>query len=324
MSMMRAIQVPNVGLPMELVQIPIPEPKEGQILIRVEACGVCHGEAKIIEGWASSYPRIPGHEVVGVVDKLGPGASKWKVGQRVGVGWDGGHTCGHHHTTALTMDGGYSEYMVTNEDAMILIPEELSSEEAAPILCAGETVFSALRNSAARAGDVIAISGIGGLGHLAIQYAKKAGFYVVAISGSSEKEALSRELGAHQFIDSSCQDVAEKLRELGGAKVIVATAPHAKTISDLIGGLGKDAELIIAAVTDDDLGLSAMDFLKGPNTIRGTFTGKTLELESALRFSVLADVRPMIEVFPLEQAKEAYEKMMAAKTKFRAVISMAK
>ncbi|WP_233556224.1 alcohol dehydrogenase catalytic domain-containing protein [Noviherbaspirillum sedimenti] len=307
---------------MELVQVPIPDPKVDQILIRVQACGVCHGEAKIIEGWANSYPRIPGHEVVGVVEKLGDGATKWKVGQRVGIGWDGGHTCGHHQTTALTMDGGYAEYMVANEDALILIPEELSSEEAAPILCAGETVFSALRNSVARAGDVVAISGIGGLGHLAIQYAKKIGLYVVAISGNKDKEELARNLGAHQFIDSSTENVAEKLRELGGAKVIVATAPHGKTISSLIDGLGKDSELIIAAVADDDLGLTAMDFLKGPNTIRGTFTGKTKELESALRFSVLADVRPMIEVFPLEKAAEAYEKMMAAKTKFRAVIGV--
>jgi D-arabinose 1-dehydrogenase-like Zn-dependent alcohol dehydrogenase len=301
---------------MELVQIPVPEPKEGQVLIRVEACGVCHGEAKIIEGWASSYPRTPGHEVVGVVAKLGPGATKWEVGQRVGIGWDGGHD----NTTALTTDGGYAEYMVANEAATILIPEELSSEHAAPLLCAGETVFSALRNSAARAGDVVAISGIGGLGHLAIQYAKKIGFYVVAISSNRDKEALSRELGAHHFIDSSQGRVAEELRELGGAKVIIASAPHGKTIANLVGGLSTGAELILAAVSDDDLGLSAMDFLKGQNTIRGTFTGKAAELESALRFSVLTDVRPLVEVFSLEKAPEAFEKMMSAETKFRAVI----
>ncbi|UPT36774.1 alcohol dehydrogenase catalytic domain-containing protein [Pseudomonas amygdali] len=322
MSTMNAIQVPAPGEPMELVQIPVPTPEVDQVLIRVEACGVCYGESKIIEGWASSYPRIPGHEVVGVIEKLGTGAGKWKVGQRVGIGWDGGHSCGHHQTTALTMNGGYAEYMVANADALILIPDELSSEQAAPILCAGETVFSALRNSVARAGDVVAVSGIGGLGHLAIQYAKKIGLYVVAISSSKDKENLARELGAHQFIDASTEDVAAKLKELGGAKVIVATAPDGKTISGLIGGLGTDAELIIAAVSSDDLGLTAMDFLKGPNTIRGTFTGKTKELEAALRFSVLADVRPLIEVFPLERAKEAYDKMMAAKTRFRAVISM--
>lgn len=318
MSTMRAIQVPAPGQPMELVEIPRPEPGKGQVRLRVQACGVCHGEAKIIEGWANAYPRVPGHEVVGVVEKLGEGSQLWRIGQRVGIGWDGGHG----QTTALTTEGGYAEYMVANQDALILIPEELASEEAAPILCAGETVFSAIRNSSARAGDVIAISGIGGLGHLAIQYAKKVGLFVVAVSGNAGKADLAKQLGAHQFIDASREDVAEKLRALGGAKVIIATAPDGKTISSLINGLGKDGELIIAAVSDDDLGLSAMDFLKGPNVVRGTFTGKTKELSEALRFSVLADVRPMIEIFPLEKARQAYEEMMAARTKFRAVISV--
>ena len=322
MSMMKAVQVLAAGKPMELVHIPIPEPKAGQVLIRVQACGVCRGEAKIVEGWASSYPRIPGHEVVGTIEKLGQFVSKWKFGQRVGIGWDGGHCSGHHHTTALTMDGGYAEFMVANEDALVLIPADMSSAEAAPILCAGETVFSALRNSAARAGDTVAISGIGGLGHLAIQYAKKMGFRVVAISNGRDKEKLVRELGAHHYIDASKEDVGRKLMEMGGAKVILATAPNGKAINRLIPGMGKDAELIIAAVSDEDLGLSAMDFLKGPNTIRGTFTGKTEELGAALRFSVLADVRPMIEVFPLENAHEAFDKMMAAQTNFRAVITM--
>lgn len=319
MNLMKAIQVHAKGEPMKLVEIPVPQPKAGQVLIQVEACGICHGDSKVIEGWASEYPRIPGHEVVGVITQLGIGVTKWKVGQRVGIGWHGGH----NHTTALTMDGGYAEYMVVYEDGLILIPNELSSEEAAPILCAGETVFSAIRNSKARPGDIVAVSGIGGLGHLAIQYAKKAGFQTVAISRGKEKEELSRKLGAHHYIDAETEDIAKSLKDLGGAKVIIATAPNAKAINPLINGLCVGGEVIIAAVSDEPLEWSAMNFLVGTNTVKGTFTDIN-EMEAAIKFSVLADVRPMIEVFPLEQAKEAYEKMMAAKTHFRAVLSIKK
>lgn len=317
MAKMNAIQVLAKGEPMTLVEIDIPEPQEGQVLIRVEACGVCHGDAKVSEGMSSSFPRIPGHEVVGIVEKTGPSASKWKTGQRVGAGWHGGHG----HTTALTIDGGYAEYMVAYEDGLILIPDDLSSTEAAPLLCAGETVFSALRNSKARPGDLVAISGIGGLGHLAIQYAKKSGFRTVAVSRGTDKEVLSRELGAHEYIDTDNADVAAVLHNMGGAKVIIATAPVASAINPLIKGLGKDGELIIAAVSDEKLDWSAMDFLMGPNAVKGTFTDIN-EMEAAIKFSVMTDVRPMIEVFPLERAKEAFEKMMAAKTHFRAVLSM--
>ena len=319
MSMMRAIQVAAKGEPMKLVEIPVPEPNESQVLLKVEACGICHGDSKVIEGAASSYPRIPGHEVVGVIDKLGAGVTKWKVGQRVGIGWHGGHG----HTTALTTDGGYAEYMLAYEDGLILIPNEITAEEAAPLLCAGETTFSALHNSKARLGDLVAISGIGGLGHLAIQYAKKAGYEVVAISRGADKEPLAKELGAHHYIDSEKENPAETLKALGGAKVILATAPNAEVISSLMGGLGIDGELIIAAVNEEPLNWSAMDFLMGSNTVKGTFTDIN-EMEAAVRFSILTDVRPMIEVFPLEKAREAYEKMMAAKTHFRAVLSMEK
>lgn len=319
MNLMKAIQVHAKGEPMKLVEIPVPQPKAGQVLIQVEACGICHGDSKVIEGWASEYPRIPGHEVVGVITQLGIGVTKWKVGQRVGIGWHGGH----NHTTALTMDGGYAEYMVAYEDGLKLIPNELSSEEAAPILCAGETVFSAIRNSKARPGDIVAVSGIGGLGHLAIQYAKKAGFQTVAISRGKEKEELSRKLGAHHYIDAETEDIAKSLKDLGGAKVIIATAPNAKAINPLINGLCVGGEVIIVAVSDEPLEWSAMNFLVGTNTVKGTFTDIN-EMEAAIKFSVMADVRPMIEVFPLEQAKEAYEKMMAAKTHFRAVLSIKK
>lgn len=313
--MMKAVQVAAKGEPMKLVEIPIPQPEEGQVLLRVEACGICHGDSKVIEGAASSYPRIPGHEVVGIVDKLGKGATKWKVGQRVGIGWHGGHG----HTTALTTDGGYAEYMVAYEYGLILIPDEITAEEAAPLLCAGETTFSALHNSKARIGDLVAVSGIGGLGHLAVQYAKKAGYEVVAISRGADKEQLAKELGAHHYIDSDKENIAESLKALGGAQVILATAPNAEVISSLIGGLAMGGELIIAAVNDEPLNWSAMDFLMGTNTVKGTFTDIN-EMEAAVRFSILTDVRPMIEVFPLEQAREAYEKMMAAKTHFSAVL----
>lgn len=319
MAMMKAIQVLATGKPMKLVEIPVPQPGESQVLLRVEACGVCHGDAKVIEGAASSYPRIPGHEVVGVVEKLGPGCTQWTVGQRVGTGWHGGHG----KVTALTIDGGYAEYMVAYEDGLISIPDDISAQKAAPLLCAGETMFSALRNSKARPGDLVAISGVGGLGHLGIQYAKKAGYQTVAISRGSDKEKLSRQLGAHHYIDSDKEDVAKALLALGGAKVIIATAPSAKAISPLVRGLGKDGELIVAAVSDEPLDWSAMDFLMGPNAVRGTFTD-IHEMEAAVRFSVLTDVRPMIELFPLECAKEAFEKMMAAKTHFRAVLTMTK
>lgn len=313
---MKAIQVAAKGEPMKLVEIPVPTPNEEQVLIKVEACGVCHGDAKVIEGAASSYPRIPGHEVVGIVETNG---KKWAKGQRVGIGWHGGHG----HTTALTTDGGYAEYMVVYEDGLISIPDEISPEEAAPLLCAGETTFSALHNSKARIGDLIAVSGIGGLGHLAVQYAKKAGFEVAAISRGTDKEELAKKLGTHHYIDTEKENAAEVLQSLGGAKAIIATAPNPKTISALMGGLCKDGELIIAAVSEEQLNWSAMDFLMSGGSVKGTFTDIN-ELDATIKFSVLSDVRPMIEVFPLEQAYEAYQKMMAAKTHFRAVISMAK
>lgn len=313
---MKAIQVAAKGEPMKLVEIPVPTPNEEQVLIKVEACGVCHGDAKVIEGAASSYPRIPGHEVVGIVETNG---KKWAKGQRVGIGWHGGHG----HTTALTTDGGYAEYMVVYEDGLISIPDEISPEEAAPLLCAGETTFSALHNSKARIGDLIAVSGIGGLGHLAVQYAKKAGFEVAAISRGTDKEELAKKLGAHHYIDTEKENAAEALQSLGGAKAIIATAPNPKTISALMGGLCKDGELIIAAVSEEQLNWSAMDFLMSGGSVKGTFTDIN-ELDATIKFSVLSDVRPMIEVFPLEQAYEAYQKMMAAKTHFRAVISMTK
>ncbi|WP_416145675.1 zinc-binding dehydrogenase [Paenibacillus polymyxa] len=303
---------------MKLVDIPIPQPETGQILLRVEACGVCNGDSNTIKGGAPAYPRIPGHEVIGIVEALGDGSTKWSIGDRVGIGYNGGHS----HITGLTIDGGFAEYMVAFEDSLTSIPQEVTSLEAAPLMCAGETTFSAIRNSKARPGDLVAISGIGGLGHLAIQYAQKAGFRTVAISRGIDKEELARKLGAHHYIDSEKENPADALKSLGGAKVILATAPSPKVISSLVNGLGTDGELIIVAGSSEPLALSAMDFLRGQRTVRGSFTGQAKEIGDTIRFSVLTNVRPMIEVFPLEQASEAYEKMMAAKTRFRAVLSI--
>ncbi|MEN1969429.1 zinc-binding dehydrogenase [Lentibacillus sp. N15] len=322
MKRMKAIQIPSKGKKMKLVEVPVPQPGEGQVLLRVEACGVCHGDSTTITGGAPEYPRIPGHEVIGIVEELGTSLTKWKwkIGERVGTGYNGGN----NHVTGLTMDGGYAEYMVAHEDSLSSVPNELSALEAAPLMCAGETTFSALKNSRARAGDLVAVQGIGGLGHLAIQYAKKAGFRTVAISRGRAKEELVRKLGAHHYIDSEKDDPAKFLQALGGAKVILATAPNAKAISSMVNGLGSDSELIIVASSDEPLELSAMDFLKGPNTVRGSFTGKAKakDIQEAVNFSVLTDVRPMIETFPLERAEEAYDKMMAASTRFRAVLNI--
>ncbi|MFF2089370.1 zinc-binding dehydrogenase [Paenibacillus sp. NPDC058174] len=316
MKMMKAIQIPAKGVPMQLVEVPVPLPGRGQVLLRIEACGVCNGDSLTIKGAAPQYPRIPGHEVIGIVEELGAGSSLWNIGQRVGIGWHGGHD----HVTGLTIDGGYAEYMVADEDGLTSIPDELSALEAAPLMCAGETTFSALKKSKARPGDLVAVLGIGGLGHLAIQYAKKAGFHTVAISRGNDKEQLARQLGAHHYINSEIENPAKALKALGGAKVILATAPNAKAISSLLGGLGADSELIIVAGSGEQLELSAMDFLKGPHTVRGSFTGHAKEIADAIHFSVLTDVRPIFEVFPLERASEAFERVMQATARFRPVL----
>lgn len=311
---MRAVQVAHPGAPLRLVSIPVPKPGEGQVLIRVEACGVCHGDAMVVDGAASAYPRIPGHEVVGVVERCGQGACRFAPGARVGIGWHGGQD----NTTGLTMDGGYAEYMVAFEEALVALPENLAAAETAPLLCAGETVFSALRESSARLGDLIAVSGMGGLGHLAVQYARAAGYEVAAISRGRQKEELARRLGAHHYIDSSCEDVARELQKLGGAQAIVATAPAPVALEPLPGGLKTGGELIIAAVNDDPLAWSAMTFLT-PITVKGTFTSKDM-MEAAVMFSAREGVVPLIETFPLADAETAFERMMSADVRFRAVI----
>lgn len=331
---MKAIQVNSPGADFELVRKEVPEPKENEVLIKVEACGVCHGDAVTKEGHfpGIQYPRIPGHEVVGLIDKLGSDVLPWKVGQRVGVGWHGGHcfncnaclrgefgACEHSLTTGVSTDGGYAEYMVVRTEALASIPDGLDSMRAAPLLCAGRTTFGALKNSVARGGDLVAIHGLGGLGHLAVQFAAKLGFRTVVLSRGREKEQLAYKLGAHVYIDTNGANAANELKNMGGAKVILCTAPNGKAISELVGGLGRNGHMIIVAFSREMLQIPSNLLLMGGRSISGWVGGTP---DEALNFSVLSGIAPMIEVFPLEQAAEAYEKMMMATVHFRAVLKM--
>ena len=334
MTSMKAIQISSPGKDFELVHKEVPKPKENEVLIKVEACGVCHGDAIVKEGRfpGLQYPRIPGHEVVGIIDQLGSKSKYWKVGQRVGVGWLGGHcfecpdcrsgefgACEDSSTTGITTDGGYAEFMVARMEALNSVPDILDPVEAAPLLCAGRTTFGALQNSVAKGGDLVAIHGLGGLGHLGLQFAVKLGFETAVLSRGREKEALARKLGAHHFIDTNTADAAKELMNLGGAKVILCTAPNGKAISELVSGLGRNGQMIIVTYVNEMMQISPGNLMRSGRSISGWVGGKP---EDALRFSVLTGVRPMVEVFPLEQAALAYEKMMSAKVHFRAVLKM--
>ncbi len=334
MKLMKAIQVKSQGADFELIQKEIPEPKDNEVLIKVEACGVCHGDSVAKEGHMPGvkYPIIPGHEVVGIVDKIGSQVTAWKVGQRVGVGWHGGHcfqcsacrrgnfnACEKSLTTGLHLDGGYAEYMIARPEVMVSIPEELTSVNAAPLLCAGRTTFGALKDSNAKAGDLVAIHGLGGLGHLALQYAVKMGFRTVVLSRGKEKEQLANKLGADFYIDTDIADGAKELMKLGGASVILCTAPNAKAISALIPGLGRNGQAIIVTGAGDMLQIPSFLLLGEQRSIKGYVSGN---IEDAIKFSMLTKVIPMIEVFPLEQAALAYEKMMTSKVYFRSVLKM--
>jgi propanol-preferring alcohol dehydrogenase len=334
MQLMKAIQVSSPGADFELIQKEIPEPGNNEVLIKIEACGICHGDAITKEGHfpGIKYPIIPGHEVVGIVDKAGPMVTHWKAGQRIGVGWHGGHcnqcnscrkgdfgACEKSLTTGLHMDGGYAEYMIAHPEAMVNIPDELTAVDAAPLLCAGRTTFGALQHSGAKGGDLVAIHGLGGLGHLAVQYAVKLGFKTVVLSRGKEKEELAYKLGAHIYIDTDTGDAAKQLLKLGGARVILCTAPSGKAISDLIPGLGRNGQAIIITGAMDMMQIPPVLFLGGERSIRGFVSGN---IDDAIRFSILTKVIPMVEVFPLEQAALAYEKMMTAKVHFRSVLKI--
>jgi propanol-preferring alcohol dehydrogenase len=316
---MKAMQIPRRGAAFELVERPIPEPTPEQILIRVEACGVCHGESVAVEGhWPNvQYPRVPGHEVIGVIEKVGAQVHRWKVGQRVGVGWSAGR---QEEVTGLTVDGGYAEYTVAHAAAAVAIPEGMSATQAAPLMCAGVTTFTALKHSLARMGDLVAVQGIGGLGHLAIQYASRAGFRTVAISRGRQKEALARKLGAHHYIDGDAEDLGKALQALGGARVVIATAPSAKAISAAASGLAFGGEVVIVAGSAEQLGLSPLQLLTR-KSVRGWVAQGPGDIDETVRFSVLTQVAPTIETFPLAQAQHAYERMLQADVRFRAVLT---
>jgi len=334
MPTMKAIQVSHRGAEFTLVSREVPEPREDEVLLRVQACGVCHGDAVAKEGLfpGLQYPRVPGHEVVGTIERLGAAVQGWTTGQRVGVGWHGGHclqcaacrggefgACERSLTTGLHTDGGYAELMVARAQVLVAIPDGLSSVEAAPLLCAGRTTFGALKSSGARGGDLVAIHGLGGLGHLAVQYAVRLGYETAVVSRGGEKEALARKLGAHHYVDANAVDPGAALQKLGGARVILGTAPNGEAIARLLGGLGRDGELILATFVGGTTPVPLGQLLRGGASIRGWVGGT---IEDAIRFSVLASVKPMVEVFPLEQAALAYEKMMTAKVHFRSVLSV--
>ena len=334
---MMAAQVPRPGAEFQIVQRAIPEPPPGQVRIKVQACGVCHSDSFTKEGLRPGiqYPRVPGHEVAGLIDKAGAGVSGWTQGQRVGVGWHGGHdgtcrecrrgdfrNCRNRQVPGISYDGGYEQYMVAPVEALVSIPEALSEIEAAPLLCAGNTTFDALRRSGAGPGDLVAVQGVGGLGHLGIQFASKFGCDVVAIGRGPESAGLVMRLGARTYIDSKAANTADALQHLGGARVILATAPSGKAMSDLIGGLGPNGKLMVIGVAPDPIEVAPLQLIAGNRSIQGHVSGTTADTEDTLRFAQLTGVRPMIETYPLEQAAEAYARMMSGKARFRAVLTM--
>jgi D-arabinose 1-dehydrogenase-like Zn-dependent alcohol dehydrogenase len=336
MPKMRAAQIARAGGPFEIVEREIPQPGTDWVRIKVQACGICHSDSLVKEGhWPGlQYPRIPGHEVVGIMDAVGAGVSQWKPGQRVGVGWHGGH-CGHCDAcrsgnffgcqvalqiTGISFDGGYADYMVAPAIALALVPEDLSAVEAAPLMCAGITTYNALRNSQARPGDVVAVLGLGGLGHLGVQYAAKMGFKTVSIARGSDKEPLARKLGAHHYIDSQAQDPAAELQKLGGAKVILATVTNGDAMSAVQGGLGLNGTLVVIGAAESML-VSPLVLISGRRSVKGWYSGTAIDSQDTLKFSVLAGVRSMNEVYPLEKVAEAYERMTSGKARFRVVLT---
>jgi len=336
MATMRVVQISQPGGPLEIVERPIPEPGRGSVRIRVEACGICHSDALTKEGHypGIQYPRVPGHEVAGVIDAVGADTPDWQPGQRVGVGWNGGY-CGHcdycrrgeffacvtQQVTGVTYDGGYAEYMIAPASAVALMPTELPAVEAAPLMCAGVTTFNALRNAGARSGDVVAVLGLGGLGHLGVQYAAKMGFRTVGIARGKDKEPLARQLGASVYIDSQSQDPAAELQKLGGAKVILATATSGEAMSAVQGGLAVNGTLLIVGAAPS-MQVSPVFLLSGCRSIKGWYSGTSIDSQDTLAFSARTGVRPMNEIFPLERASEAYDRMMSGRARFRVVLSI--
>src|SRR6202050_4042033 len=334
---MKAVQVSKPGGNFEVVERPIPQPSRGHVRIKVEACGICHSDALVKEGlWPGlQYPRVPGHEIAGRIDAIGPDVTLWKPGQRVGVGWHGGHCfqcdpcrrgdfvlCKFEKITAIHFDGGYAEYVVVPAEAVASMPDDLKADEAAPLLCAGITVFNALRNSGARGGELVAVQGIGGLGHLGIQYARQMGFRTVAIGRGADKQALAKKLGAHEYIDTGASVPAEALQKLGGARVILATAPDSKSMSALVDGLAGNGTLMVVGAGFESLTVTPLQLIGGRKSIHGWPSGTAKDSEDTLQFSSLSGVRPMIERSALEKAAEAYDQMISGRARFRVVLTM--
>ena len=337
MPKMKAVQVPKAGGDFEIVERDIPQPGPGQVRIRVQACGVCHSDVVTKEGgWPGlTYPRVPGHEIAGVIDEVGPGVTAWKKGQRVGVGWHGGQDgtcpncrrgdfgiCVNLKVCGISYDGGYQEYMVAPVEAVASVPESLDAADAGPLMCAGVTTFNALRHSGALPSDLVAVQGIGGLGHLGIQFAQKFGYRVAAIGRGPDNGALAKKLGAHVYIDSAASNAAAELQKLGGARVILATAPSSKAMSSLIDGLGANGTMMVVGATFDPIEVTPLQLIINRRNLQGWVAGIPSDSEDTLRFAEMTGVRPMIEKYPLAKAAEAYARMMSGKAEFRVVLTM--
>jgi D-arabinose 1-dehydrogenase-like Zn-dependent alcohol dehydrogenase len=334
---MKIVRVNHAGGSFELVEERMREPARGSVRIKVQACGVCHSDVLTKESGIPGivYPRAPGHEIAGVIDAIGEGADPWKIGDRVGVGWHGGHcgkcescrrgdfiTCVKLQIPGISYDGGYAEFVLAPVESLAHIPDELTPEEAAPLMCAGVTTFNALRNSGARPGDLVAVQGIGGLGHLGVQFASKFGFETVAIGRAADKKPLALKLGARTYIDSAAQDITKELLGLGGARVILATAPDGKAMGSLIDGLGAGGKLVIVGASPDPFAVSSMQLILAHRSIVGWPSGTSIDSEDTLRFAAASGVRPMIETFPLERAADGYDRMMSGKVRFRSVLKI--
>lgn len=332
---MRAIQVAEPGGPLELVEREIPEPGPGEIRLRVEACGVCHSDSLTKEGGIPGlpYPRVPGHEVAGVVAAVGAGVEGWQADEKAGIGWHGGYcgrcincrrgdffACEWKRVTGLTYDGGYADYIVAHHTAMARLPDDIPALDAGPLLCAGLTTFNSLRNSGARPGDLVAIVGVGGLGHLGIQYAAKMGFQTVAIARGTDKEELARKLGAHHYLDSRASDVAAELTKLGGAKVILATVTNAEAMTSTLGGLGVNGKLLVLGAPHEPLSVPVPVLLAGRRSVAGWYSGTSIDSQDTVAFSQQTGVRAMTEIYPLEKAAAAYDRMMSGEARFRVVL----
>jgi D-arabinose 1-dehydrogenase-like Zn-dependent alcohol dehydrogenase len=336
-TQMRAAQISKAGGDWEFVERDVPEPGPGQVRVKVEACGICHSDALVKDGvWPGlQYPRVPGHEIAGRIDAVGGNVTAWQKDQRVGVGWHGGHCfvceqcrrgdfamCVNRKVTGIDFDGGYATHLIVPAAALAAIPDDLPAEEAGPFMSAGVTVFNALRNSGARAGQVVAVHGIGGLGHLGVQYARRMGFNTVAINRGKDKEQLARQLGAQHYVDATAQDAVAELQKLGGASVILATAPNAQAISGLVDALAPSGRLLVPAAPMEPLSINVFSLITKRCSVGGWYSGTAKDSQDTLEFSVLSGVHPMIEKYPLDRVAEAYEQMHSGRVRFRVVLTL--